>query len=106
MASKIFFHLEEHDQALRLGLGAGAYFDVVSATSNKVFVYRLSEESFFLTGAVCFSTCQSAKTEFVETLVAKAIDQYIHLREDKPQGEDAPPMDPRLEAIVEKMFNR
>jgi hypothetical protein len=42
----------------------------------------------------------------VETLVAKAIDQYIHLREDKPQGEDAPPMDPRLEAIVEKMFNR
>lgn len=76
VASKIFFHLEEHDQALRLGLGAGSYFDV------------------------------SAKTEFVETLVAKAIDQYIHLREDKPQGEDAPPMDPRLEAIVEKMFNR
>lgn len=77
VASKVFFHLEEYEDALRLGLGAGAYFDV------------------------------SKKTEYVETLVAKAFDEYVRLRERLVLGgEAATSIDPRLETIVEKMFER
>jgi 26S proteasome regulatory subunit N2 len=77
VASKVFFHLEEYEDALRLGLGAGAFFDV------------------------------NNKSEYVETLVAKAIDEYIKLREQAETNKEAPPtIDPRLEAIVERMFAR
>jgi len=47
VASKIFFHLEEYDDALRLALGAGKYFDV------------------------------DARTEYVEMLISKCMDTYI-----------------------------
>lgn len=47
VASKIFFHLEEYDDALRLALGAGRYFDV------------------------------GARTEYVEMLSSKCVDTYI-----------------------------
>jgi len=53
VASKVFFHLEEYNDALRLALGAGNNFDV------------------------------SNKSEFVSTLVSKCIDKYIELRKDK-----------------------
>lgn len=46
----MFYHLEELDEALKFALGAGDLFDV------------------------------SQHTEYVETLVAKCIDQYIELR--------------------------
>ena len=77
VASKVFFHLEEYDDALRLGLGAGSYFDV------------------------------SKKTEYVETLVAKAFDEYVRLRERLVLVDNSSAtIDPRLETIVEKMFER
>ncbi len=76
VASKVFFHLEEYEDALRLGLGAGAYFDVTK------------------------------KTEYVETLVSKAFDEYVRLRERVVGGEADATIDPRLEVIVEKMFER
>lgn len=39
------------------------------------------------------------------THTAKAIDRYIHLREDaQPNG--TPEIDPRLSAIIETIFNR
>ncbi|EGB05696.1 hypothetical protein AURANDRAFT_54482 [Aureococcus anophagefferens] len=47
VASKIFFHLEEYDDALRLALGAGRHFDV------------------------------GARTEYVEMLSSKCVDTYI-----------------------------
>lgn len=72
----MFFHLEEYDDALRLGLGAGHYFDV------------------------------SSKSEYVDTLISKAIDQYIKLREEAEAKKEEPAVDPRLETIVEKMFTR
>lgn len=46
----------------------------------------------------------------METLVSKAIDQYISLRtasEQEQEGAEEPvAMDPRLEAIVDQMFTR
>lgn len=78
VASKVFFHLEEYDDALRLGLGAGQYFNVAH------------------------------KSEYVDTLVSKALDEYIRVRHEQQEGggEGAPAMDTRLEAIVERMFER
>ena len=110
----MYYHLEEYQDALKFALGAGAKFDV------------------------------SSKTEYVETLIAKAIDEYILIRvkaskaaasvaaaasaaadnDDSNQDGDAmddeeeksapssasasvaPAMDQRLEAIVDRMFDR
>lgn len=79
VASKCFFHLEEYSDALRLALGAGDYFDV------------------------------SSKTEYVSTMVSKCIDQYTAQRVaagGAGEDEDAEEMDPRMEGIVERMFDR
>ncbi|CAM9543493.1 unnamed protein product [Ectocarpus sp. 6 AP-2014] len=80
VASKCFFHLEEYSDALRLALGAGEYFDV------------------------------SSKTEYVSTMVSKCIDQYTAQRTAAIGGgvpDEAPEeMDPRMEGIVERMFDR
>ena len=106
VASKVFYHLEELDDALKYALGAGELFDV------------------------------SAKNEYVETLVAKCIDEYIAQRQaedaavhqqrtkaaaillpSQEEKESAPPaasppppssaaIDPRLVAVVERMFTR
>eukprot|EP00904_Undaria_pinnatifida_P004613 jgi/Undpi1/14152/HiC_scaffold_9.g03803.m1 len=80
VASKCFFHLEEYSDALRLALGAGHYFDV------------------------------SSKTEYVSTMVSKCIDQYTAQRTAVPGGggdaDAVEEMDPRMEGIVERMFER
>ena len=106
VASKVFYHLEELDDALKYALGAGQLFDL------------------------------SAKNEYVETLVAKCIDEYIAQRqaedealhqqkakaaaillpsqEEKvatgsgaaPPPSSSTPIDPRLVAVVERMFVR
>lgn len=81
VASKCFFHLEEYSDALRLALGAGEYFDV------------------------------SSKTEYVSTMVSKCIDQYTAQRTATVGGGGAyeatsEEMDPRMEGIVERMFER
>ena len=107
VASKVFYHLEELDDALKYALGAGDLFDV------------------------------STKSEYVETLVAKCIDEYIaqkqteynqtHKAHPKPitlatsSDDSAPtpsasassssasasaPIDPRLVVVVERMFQR
>mmetsp|Transcript_5505 Transcript_5505/g.16241 ORF Transcript_5505/g.16241 Transcript_5505/m.16241 type:complete len:968 (+) Transcript_5505:141-3044(+) len=79
VASKIFFHLEEYDEALRLALGAGAYFEV------------------------------NTRSEYVETLVSRCIDKFIAAPSNGAHCEGEPPtakLDPRLEAIVESMFLR
>jgi len=75
LASKVFYHLGEHNDALNYALRAGGLFDV------------------------------SETSDFVQTLLAKAIDEYILLRA-KPEAEQAAAADPRLVAIVERMFER
>mmetsp|Transcript_18315 Transcript_18315/g.25730 ORF Transcript_18315/g.25730 Transcript_18315/m.25730 type:complete len:702 (-) Transcript_18315:909-3014(-) len=76
VASKVYYHLEALDDALKYALGAGALFDVENAS------------------------------EYVDTLIAKCIDDYISIRvkafEEKTEAE----VDPRLEAVVERMFER
>lgn len=77
VASKVFYHLGSFEDALTYALGAGDSFDV------------------------------NARTEYVETIIAKCIDFYIQQRVaiiDSP--DDAKPIDPRLEAIVNRMIQR
>ncbi|ETV82919.1 hypothetical protein H257_04690 [Aphanomyces astaci] len=72
VASKCFFHLEEYQDALRLALGAGKYFDV------------------------------NVHSQYTETIIATCIDEYIAIRTN---GEGKA-VDPRMQAIVEQMFDR
>ncbi|KAA0033291.1 hypothetical protein IC582_010462 [Cucumis melo] len=77
LVSKVFYYLGELNDSLSYALGAGSLFDV-------------SEDS-----------------DYVHTLLAKAIDEYASLKtkaaESNAEGTD---VDPRLEAIVERMLNK
>jgi 26S proteasome regulatory subunit N2 len=76
VAAKVFYHLEDLDDARKHALGAADLFDV------------------------------SDTSEFVETLVANFIDEYIRLRREQYEGNGDVQIDPRLESVVERMFDR
>ncbi len=76
VASKCFFHLQSYGDSLKLALRAGKYLDI------------------------------SAKTEYVDTLIAQCIDEYKSLRLKHKEGGEVVEIDPRVEAIIEKMFMR
>eukprot|EP01038_Epipyxis_sp_PR26KG_P006496 gene6496-8931_t len=76
IASKCFYHLQEYNDALRLALCAGKYLDI------------------------------SLKTEYIETILSKCIDEYKSIRNKVEDGEDLIAIDPRMENIIEQMFHR
>lgn len=76
VASKVFYHLGEYDDALKFALGAGQLFDL------------------------------SERTEYVEKIVAVAIDEYIVARQNEGSKTRPEPIDPRLEDVVSRMFDR
>ncbi|KAJ8916251.1 hypothetical protein NQ315_016391, partial [Exocentrus adspersus] len=77
VASKVYYHLGAFEDSLTYALGAGDLFDV------------------------------NARSEYVETTLAKCIDYYTQHRIALAEGiPDAKPIDPRLEAIVNRMFQR
>nr|CAH7769373.1 unnamed protein product [Callosobruchus chinensis] len=77
VASKVYYHLGAFEDSVTYALGAGDLFDV------------------------------NARSEYVETILAKCIDYYtqqrVALAENSP---DVKPIDSRLEAIVDRMFKR
>lgn len=86
VASKCFYHLEEYDDALRLALAAGNHFDVGS----------VSEYSTTMVGK-CIDTYITVRTEAAAAAAAATVD-------DEAKAIDA--VDPRLESIVEGMFDQ
>ncbi|GJY52823.1 26S proteasome non-ATPase regulatory subunit 1 homolog A [Tanacetum coccineum] len=77
VVSKCFYFLGEHNDSLSYALGAGSLFDV-------------SEDS-----------------DYVHTLLAKAIDEYASVRTKAAESkEETADVDPRLEAIVERMLDK
>ncbi|ORX50506.1 26S proteasome regulatory complex, non-ATPase subcomplex, Rpn2/Psmd1 subunit [Hesseltinella vesiculosa] len=76
VASKVYYHLGELDESLIFALGAGKKFDL------------------------------SEKSEYVDTIISKCIDKYISLRQQEPNAENVEEIDPRLQDIVERMFQR
>jgi 26S proteasome regulatory subunit N2 len=73
IASKCYFHLQEYNESLRLALCAGKYLDI------------------------------SVKCEYIETILAKCIDEYKLLRNEQ---EEMTIIDPQMEHIIEQMFLR
>ncbi|CDO99454.1 unnamed protein product [Coffea canephora] len=76
LASKVFCYLGELNDSLSYALGAGPLFDV-------------SEDS-----------------DYVRTILAKAIDEYADLKTKAAESNEAAKIDPRLEAIVERMLDK
>ncbi|KAL8121118.1 26S proteasome non-ATPase regulatory subunit 1 homolog A-like isoform X2 [Apium graveolens] len=73
---QVFYYLGELNDSLSYALGAGPLFDV------------------------------SEDTDYVLTLLAKAIDEYASLRNKAAESKDAGDIDPRMEAIVERMLDK
>jgi len=77
IASKVFYYLEEYEEALRLALEAGDKFDL------------------------------NERSQYVETLVHKCIDKYIEKRvaivDRKEPGIE---IDAKMEGVITKMFER
>ncbi|KAL4448567.1 hypothetical protein ABPG75_005786 [Micractinium tetrahymenae] len=78
VVSKVFYHLGDLDDALMYALGAGSLFDVGSAS------------------------------EYVQTILARCIDTYVEQRVAEAEGrrEGGAAIDPRLVAVVERLFDR
>ena len=75
VASKCFYHLQEYNDALRLALCAGKYLDI------------------------------SIKSEYIDTMLAKCIDEY-KLQRTQQEADVTKTIDPRMEHIIEQMFER
>ncbi|XP_051158339.1 26S proteasome non-ATPase regulatory subunit 1 isoform X2 [Leptopilina boulardi] len=79
VASKVYYHLGSFEDSLTYALGAGELFDV------------------------------NARNEYVDTTIAKCIDFYTQQRVLEAEGKlslDNKGIDPRLEGIVNRMFQR
>ncbi|XP_076436013.1 26S proteasome non-ATPase regulatory subunit 1-like [Babylonia areolata] len=78
VASKVYYHLGAYEESLTYALGAGDLFDV------------------------------NNNSEFVQTIISKCIDHYTRLRVENAElaEEEQKPIDPRLEAVVNRMFQR
>ncbi|PKU86786.1 26S proteasome non-ATPase regulatory subunit 1 homolog A [Dendrobium catenatum] len=77
VVSKVFYYLGELNDSLSYALGAGPMFDV-------------SEDS-----------------DYAHTLLAKCLDEYASLKSRCAKtGEEGAAIDPRLEAIVERMLDK
>jgi 26S proteasome regulatory subunit N2 len=77
VASKCFFHLQEYNEALRLALSAGPYFDILS------------------------------KNEYIEVLLAKCIDEYTAQRrrlETEPELVIDPRMENIIEQMFQRCY--
>lgn len=79
IASKVYYHMEQYDEALRLALESGTKFDI------------------------------NEKSAYIERLISKCIDDYtskrVHNAEVKSE-EEKEIIDPKLELIVDRMFER
>jgi len=78
LASKVYYHLGAFEESLTYALGAGDLFNV------------------------------NDSTEYVETTISKCIDFYTKQRITNAEGtkDEHKDIDPRLEAIVNRMFQR
>ncbi|XP_046393674.1 26S proteasome non-ATPase regulatory subunit 1 [Ischnura elegans] len=77
VASKVYYHLGSFEDSLTYALGAGNLFNV------------------------------NSRSEYVDTIIAKCIDYYTQQRVAMVENpSEAKEIDPRLEAIVNRMFQR
>ncbi|KAA0161111.1 hypothetical protein FNF31_03952 [Cafeteria roenbergensis] len=76
VASKIFYHLEAYPEALHLALESAELFDI------------------------------NERSEYSEKMIGQCIDEYTRARNEAAKNPDHGGPDPRMEAIVMRMFER
>ena len=74
---QIYYHLEEYGEAVRLALGSGPYFDI-----------------------------ENDRSQYTETMLSRCIDEYASSRGSSSSEGGGAAVDPRLEAVAERMFRR
>ena len=114
VASKVYFHLGNLDEALAFALGAGSLFDVELAGDVA------PQEAQYVETIICTCSLTSFHTHLWQPAdlsdsahAAKAIDSFTSSRSASAPSADAVDpsrvsgnVDKRLEAIVERMFER
>jgi 26S proteasome regulatory subunit N2 len=90
VASKVYYHLGDLDEALTFALGAGKLFNV--ADTSDQYVETILCALARLDSQRCILSSGDA---------AKCIDKYV-----EAQNADAPTSDARLKTIVERLFQR
>ncbi|KAF8820434.1 Proteasome/cyclosome repeat-containing protein, partial [Cardiosporidium cionae] len=100
--SKVYYHLEEYDDALRYALGVGPLFDI-------------SEKSQYtrITVAKCIDEYVKHRVEMYEKEAREVVESKQHpsilheeiLPKSSTKMEDVTAIDPRLEAIVERILD-
>lgn len=96
VASKVYYHLGSLDNALQYALGADKLFDLDENTEYVETILGRTCSCFF---------CINLNFYFK----VKCIDTYTKIQVENFQAADQSallPMDPRLEAIVNRMFTR
>ena len=103
IASKVYYHLGNLDDALSFALAAGKQLplalDSHSSPAEAEYVETIIGTSISRDHSRASSRCTHADCR---ALPARAIDSYVATR----SSPDAAPVDSRLEAIVEGMFSR
>lgn len=91
----MYYYLGEYDESLSFALGAGSAFEAEARASG-------SEE--YVETVVC--AYSQPLCVLASSFTAKAIDRYIALRVTETAGGKQESVDPRLQTIVEGIFQR
>jgi len=95
LASKVYYYLEEYDEALTFALGAGNAFQQDSIIpGDEEYIETLTCEPYSVMQGLSLSSA----------VAAKAIDRYIESRTGEQSG-TLIKVDPRLQDIIESIFS-
>ena len=96
LASKVYYYLEEYDEALTFALGAGNAFQQDSSIPG--------DEEYIET-LICEPHPETRRAPLNSAIPAKAIDRYIEARAEEQSGTQTK-VEPRLQDIIEGIFSR
>jgi 26S proteasome regulatory subunit N2 len=104
IVSKVYYYLEEYNEALSFALSAGPAFETEARTAG-------AEE--YVETVVCRLMCMTPFVSSAHIILARAVDRYIELRAAIPLSEDGMPdakdskdIDTKLQEIIEGIFRR
>ena len=96
LASKVYYYLEEYDEALTFALGAGNAFQQDGSIPG---------DDEYIETLICEQYHQLHGLSLNAVNAAKAIDRYIESRGEEQSGIQAK-VDPRLQDIIESIFSQ
>lgn len=96
LASKVYYYLEEYDEALTFALGAGSAFQPDSSIPG---------DDEYIETLICGRHLYTHRlSPLSSAFAAKAIDRYIEARAEEQPGTQAK-VDPHLQDIIESIFS-